>query len=78
MTHVAVSCCFLTKLNLLSLQLTTAVVVCCEVVGGFASRGCAIAGMSAVLPHLVAQVDASFRKGDEKGAKAAQATLNKW
>lgn len=35
-------------------------------------------GMSAVLPQLVAKVDASFRKGDQKEAQAAQATLNKW
>lgn len=35
-------------------------------------------GMSAVLPQLVAKVDASFRKGDLKEAQAAQATLNKW
>ena len=36
------------------------------------------AGMSAVLPHLVAKVDAEFRKGDLKEARAAQDTLNKW
>ena len=41
-------------------------------------RGCATAGMSAVLPHLVAKVDASFKKGDKEEAQAAQATLNKW
>lgn len=35
-------------------------------------------GMSAVLPHLVAKVDAQFRKGDLKEARAAQDTLNKW
>lgn len=66
-----IECSFLT-------HLTTAVMGCCQVVGGLESRDCAIAAMSAVLPHLVAQVDASFRKGDEKGAKAAQATLNEW
>ena len=34
--------------------------------------------MSAVLPELVAKVDASFRQGALKEAQAAQATLNKW
>ena len=37
-----------------------------------------IAGMSAVLPHLVAKVDEEFRKGNLKEARAAQDTLNKW
>lgn len=34
--------------------------------------------MSAVLPHLVAKVDADFRKGDLDSARKAQDTLNKW
>lgn len=34
--------------------------------------------MSAVLPHLVAKVDADFMQGDLKSARAAQETLNKW
>ncbi len=38
----------------------------------------ATAGMSAVLPQLVAKVDADFRKGNLKEARAAQDTLNKW
>ena len=42
------------------------------------SRDCAIAGMSAVLPNLVAKVDASFKQGNKEEAQAAQATLNKW
>ncbi len=37
-----------------------------------------IAGMSAVLPHLVAKVDEEFRKGNLSEARAAQGTLNKW
>jgi dihydrodipicolinate synthase/N-acetylneuraminate lyase len=37
-----------------------------------------IAGMSAVLPHLVAKVDEEFRKGNLTEAHAAQDTLNKW
>lgn len=37
-----------------------------------------IAGMSAVLPHLVAKVDEEFRKGNLKEACAAQNTLNTW
>ena len=36
------------------------------------------AGMSAVLPHLVAKVDADFRSGDLKSSQDAQDTLNKW
>lgn len=36
------------------------------------------AGMSAVLPNLVAKVDAEFRKGNLEAAEAAQETLNKW
>lgn len=37
-----------------------------------------IAGMCAVLPHLVAKVDEEFRKGNLTEARAAQDTLNKW
>ncbi len=37
-----------------------------------------IAGMSAVLPHLVAKVDEAFRTGNITEARAAQDTLNKW
>lgn len=49
-----------------------------DVIDCLDSGGCAIAGMSAVLPHLVAKVYASFKKGDKEEAQAAQATLNKW
>ena len=34
--------------------------------------------MSAVLPHLVAKVDAEFRNGNLKAAQEAQDTLNRW
>lgn len=49
-----------------------------SIVGASQCQVYAFAGMSAVLPQLVAKVDASFRKGDLKEAQAAQATLNKW
>ena len=44
----------------------------------FESRDCVIAGMSAVLPHLVAKVAESFKNANREEAQAAQATLNKW